>query len=378
MAHSTKLYYIKTFGCAQNEADSERIETYLAEQGMKRAISRKDADYFVINTCIVRESAENRIYGLINNLKKQREKTGRPEKIVLTGCMVGLMFRDKSGKEKMKLQERLKSVDEFLPIDEIGFDNIPSRNKDKQALVPISEGCNNFCSYCVVPFTRGKEVSRPFDDILAECQELEAKGYKQIMLLGQNVNSYGADLLKKPKGKKQKSKVSNITYVKHLGKYRIPTLFPQLLDRIAKLGFEKVSFMSSNPWDFSDKLIDVIAKNKNVNREIHLPVQSGDDKILRRMNRWYTAEEYLKLIKKIRNKIINATFTTDIIVGFPGETEEAFQNTVSLCKKVNFNLAYISKYSARPRTAATKTLKDNVPHDEKKRRWRILDRMING
>ena len=166
-------------------------------------------------------------------------------------------------------------------------------------------------------------------------------------------------------------------YVKHLGKYRIPTLFPHLLEDVAKIGFEKVDFTSSNPWDFSDELIEVIARNKNITRTIHLPVQSGDDNVLKRMNRWYSADEYLALISKIKNKIPNIKFTTDIIVGFCGETDEEFQNTVDLCKKVGFNWAFVSVYSQRPMAIAVKIYKDYVPHPIKDKRWKILDDLIN-
>ena len=191
-----------------------------------------------------------------------------------------------------------------------------------------------------------RERSRTIENVVEETRHLANDGFKQVTLLGQNVNSYGADLIKNSKLKP--------VYVKHLGRYRIPTLFPYLLEQVAKMGFEKVDFISSNPWDFSSELIDVIAKNKNITRLIHLPVQSGDNNVLKRMNRWYTADEYLRLISKIKNKISNIKFTTDIIVGFCGETDKEFENTVKLCKKVGFNWAYISIYSPRPMTISTK------------------------
>lgn len=388
-------YFIKTFGCQQNHSDSERIESALKARGMKKANSYNTADYVVINTCMVRESAENRVYGLVNNLGKLKIKKSKL-KIIVTGCMVGLAYRDKSGKYLKRLREIMPLVDEFMPIEEIGFDNAPVRQDKITAWVPISNGCNNFCTYCVVPFTRGREISRPYQDIINECLDLKNKGYKNITLLGQNVNSYGADLIlgeknvqvmrdlpktyfKNNKIKNLKFKIKNYkpVYVKHLGRYRIPTLFPQLLEEVAKMGFEKVDFISSNPWDFSDELIDVIAKNKNITRTIHLPVQSGDDNVLKRMNRWYTSEEYLALVKKLKLKIKNLKLTTDIIVGFCGETEEEFLNTVKLCKKVKFSWAFISQYSSRPMTAATKNFQDNVPHKVKEERWLILDKLIN-
>ncbi len=408
-------YYIKTFGCQQNVADSERIASELKGRGMIKARSYRDADYIVINTCMVRESAENRVYGLVNNLSQVKSLKSQV-KIIVTGCMVGIAFRDKTGKYLQRLKKIMPSVDEFMPIEEVGFDHVPVRSDRYSAWVPISNGCNNFCTFCVVPFTRGREISRPSDEIIQECRELKKKGYKKVMLLGQNVNSYGADLLvgenniqamrdidntyfkinpqseflnpKSPHvrdlteaGKSQnphnQNSKHNPVYVKHLGRYRIPTLFPHLLDEVAQMAFETVDFISSNPWDFSNELIEVIARNKNITRTIHLPVQSGDDGVLKRMNRWYTSEQYLVLISKIKNKISNICFTTDIIVGFCGESDEAFENTVQLCTAVGFQKAYISIYSERPMTAATKTFEDDVPYPIKKKRWMTLDTLIN-
>jgi len=351
---------------------------------------------------MIRQAAENRVYGLVNNLgkiKKEKLAKGEVYKIIITGCMIGIVYRDKTGKYLKSLKSRMLNADEFMPIEEVGFNLQPVRTDKISAWVPISNGCNNFCTFCIVPFTRGREISRPFEDIIKECKELKNKGYKNIMLLGQNVNSYGADLLVGEKNIqvmrdapktyfdlekmkvpfRSKKTVPNFqpVYVKHLGRYRIPTLFPHLLNEVAKMGFEKVEFMSSNPWDFSDELIDVIAKNKNISRTLHLPVQSGDDAVLKRMNRWYSADDYLLLISKIKNKISNIKFTTDIIVGFCGETDEEFENTVNLCKKAGFSWAYVSRYSPRFNTAATKAFKDDVPHLTKKKRWLILENLIN-
>lgn len=399
-------YYIKTFGCQQNEADSERIDGAFTARGMNRATGYEDASYVVINTCMIRESAENRVYGLINNLskiKREKEKKGEFFKIIVTGCMVGLANRDKSGKYFDKIRRVLPAVDEFMPIEEIGFDNEPVRVSSTIAWVPISNGCNNFCTFCVVPYTRGREISREFHSVLEECKRLKDAGYTEVTLVGQNVNSYGADLLLGDKniqsirdlddnlyfGKsslahprmKIEYKINGVpiepVYVKHLGRYRIPTLFPYLLEAVARLGFEKVDFVSSNPWDFSDALIDVIAQNDNITRTIHLPVQSGDDAVLRRMNRWYTSSEYLSLINKIKSKVKGARFTTDIIVGFCGETEKEFANTYKLAQTVGFEKAYVAMYSVRPATAATQVMHDNVPHTIKKKRWEALDTLIN-
>jgi len=400
-------YIIKTFGCAQNHADTERIEAAFQARGMHRAMDYKDANYVVVNTCMIRESAENRVYGLVNNLaqiKEQKHKKDELYKIIITGCMVGLAHRDSSGKFLAKIRKSMPAADEFMPIEEVGFDLPGVRQSGTHAWVPISNGCNNFCTFCVVPFTRGREVSRPFEQVLAECEQLKKDGYQTITLLGQNVNSYGSDLLlgddniqtqrdldktyfdsgtsiTNPRVKvefKLHGKPIEPIYVKHLGRYRIPTLFPYLLEAVALMGFERVDFYSSNPWDMTDELIDVIARNENITRTIHMPVQSGDNNVLKRMNRWYTQQEYLETIKKFKAKIPTVKFTTDIIVGFPGETDEEFESTVSLCEKVGYEKAYLAMYSARPATAATKLMDDNVPHPTKKKRWEQLEHLINS
>ncbi|MBI3980466.1 radical SAM protein [Candidatus Microgenomates bacterium] len=394
-------YFIKTFGCSANVADSERIEATFKARGFTKARTMKQADHIVINTCMVRESAENRVYGLVHNLAKLKIGNWKL-KIILTGCMVGMVARDKTGKLLNVLRKRMPEVDEFLPIEEVGFEYEPVRGDKKKALIPISNGCNNFCTFCVVPFTRGREISRPFEDIVNEVKQLVQNGYEEILLIGQNVNSYGADLLvgadniqvlrdlkdktffpviplpRRIGGFAGQANKYKVTYVKHLGRQRIPTLFPELLNTLAQIqGINKIDFISSNPWDFSEELIEVIAKNPKITRNIHLPVQSGDNEVLKKMNRWYTREEYLKLIKNLKSKIKNIKVSTDIIVGFCGETNEQFNNTVKLCREVGFYKAYISQYSDRSLTAAHKAFKDNVSHAEKERRWKVLDKLVN-
>jgi tRNA-2-methylthio-N6-dimethylallyladenosine synthase len=371
-----KKYFIHTFGCQQNVADSERIAAYCESAGMIKATSLEDANYVVITTCMIKESAENRVYGMVNNLiplKEKKQKAGEEFIIVITGCMTGMASRDKTGKMIKELHRRMPAADQFIPLEEIGFELAPLRQDSKTALIPISNGCNNFCTYCVVPFTRGREISRPFEGIIQEAQKAFANGFKKVLLLGQNVNSYGSDIVLA--GKKQQE--LKPVYVKHLGKHRIPTLFPHLLAEVAKIGFDEVSFMSSNPWDFSDELIDTIAQNKNITRTFHLAVQSGDDAVLKRMNRWYTAQEYVDLVGRIKAKMPESHITTDIIVGFCGETEEEFQNTVMMCNKIQFDKAYISIYSNRRGTHAYKYIPDDIPHEIKDRRWKELDKIVN-
>ena len=412
-------YFIRTFGCAANEADSERVAAMLEARGMTKASSMDKAGHVVINTCMVRRSAEDRAYGLIRNLRKVKSR--QPDlKIVVTGCLVGAAAREKSGEMMRHLKEKWPEVDEWLPIEEVGFDFAPLRSNEGHALVTVSNGCNNFCTFCIVPFTRGREVSRPFKEVVTECKQLIKNGYKEITLVGQNVNSYGADLLvggeniqtlrdlgrtyfespplvqgtgrddylrnqdedrhrpipARPwKGDGGKYKP---VYIKHLGKFRLPTLFPQLLETVSVIpGLMRLDFISSNPWDFTDDLIEVMAKHQNIARQLHLPVQSGSNAVLKRMNRWYTRREYLELVSKLKTKISGITLSTDIIVGFPGETENQFNETVDLVKRAGFYKAYISRYSPRPGTAATTAFCDDVGHREKKRRWQVLENLIN-
>ncbi len=369
-------FFIQTFGCQQNLADSQRISSYYLARGYSQSKSAISASEIVINTCMIRQTAEDKVTGLVKNIAKGRNP--KP-KIVITGCMVGMATRDDSGKYIKALKKRMPEVDEFLPLEEVGFDYPALRSDITHAWVPISNGCNNFCTFCVVPFTRGREISRPYKEILKEIEDLSKNGCKEITLLGQNVNSYGSDLVKSQKSYKlPNGKIVKPVIVKHLGKFRIPTLFPYLLEDVCNIkGIETVKFISSNPWDFSNELISTIAKNEKIDRNLHIAVQSGDDKILKKMNRWYTRSQYLNLLKKIKSKIPNAQISTDIIVGFPGEGEKEFQNTVKLSETANFAYAYISKYSDRPQTAAHKGLGDDVPYAEKEKRFRILDELIN-
>ncbi|MEK9151168.1 MAG: MiaB/RimO family radical SAM methylthiotransferase [Patescibacteria group bacterium] len=380
-------YFIKTFGCQQNVADSERLGSFYQSRGLVPAETPEEADVLVLNTCVIRDRAEEKVYGMVRSLRARLgEKTPR---LVVTGCLVGAAARVPGGKMMKRLTSRLLASPaggpdvEFLPIEDVGFEYAPKRAKAsasrRMASIVISNGCNNFCAFCIVPFSRGPERSRPFADILAESQQAAAEGYSEVMLLGQNVNSYGADFLVDKIKTHERYVLPDGTavepvMVKHLNRHRIPTLFPHLLERVARIpGLQKISFMSSNPWDFSDELIDVIARNGNIDRTLHLPVQAGSDEVLKRMNRWYTRDEYLALIDKIRSKIPNVQFTTDIIVGFPGETLEQFGETLDLAKRVDFAKAFIAWYSPRPGTAATKGMEDDVPIEEKQRRFHALD-----
>jgi len=371
MSGRIKKYYIKIFGCQMNLSDAERVAGWYEEKGWQSAKQIQDADEVIIVTCSVRQSAENRVFGLVNNLTKiktphfapmsigaSRGKQNLKLKIILTGCMLRY--------PKYWLEKKLPAVDEFRRIEDYAAE-LKIRESQTHAWVPISNGCNNFCTYCVVPYARGREVSRPFEEVVCEVEELAKRGYKEITLLGQNVNSYGKNMVKV---KRQKSKIQ-------VKRQKFGTPFANLLATLHEIpGIEKISFITSNPWDLDDEIIEAMSLPK-IDRYLHLPVQSGDDEILRKMNRHYTAKEYLALVKKIRKAIPEIKIGTDIIVGFPGETEEQFQHTVELAKRVGFVKAYIAMYSPREQTAAFK-MEDNVPHKEKKRRWQILNELINS
>lgn len=373
-------YFIKTFGCQQNTADSERIASSYEARGFFRAKSMDEADVIILNTCVVRDRAEEKVYGLVRNIRKGL-RGNQDARIVVTGCLIGAAAREPSGRMLKRISARLPDA-EFLPLEDIGFEHPPLRSGTKSASIVISNGCNNYCAFCIVPFSRGKEISRPFQDIVREVESAVAGGRDEIVLLGQNVNSYGADLLAEKLRDGEEYALSDgqavrPVMVKHLNRHRIPTLFPHLLETIARIpGVRKVSFISSNPWDFSDELIDIIAQNGNIDRLLHLPVQAGSDRILKAMNRWYGRDEYFALVDRIRDRIPGVSFTTDIIVGFPGETEEDFQDTLDLAKRVGFAKAYIAWYSPRPGTAATKGMRDDVPIEEKQRRQRELDHLV--
>jgi len=333
-----KTYHIITIGCQMNKSDSERVARVLEKQGYKQTGNKYRSDLVVINTCGIRQSAEDKVYGLVPRIKKENPKA----KIILTGCLVA----------RVDVKRRLKEyVDVWLPINQIADDYLkikPKYNSEFSVFVPIGNGCNNFCSYCVVPYARGRETYRPVKDILAEVRGLVRKGYKEITLIAQNVNSY------------------------KLGKVD----FADLLKKVNDIpGDFKIRFATSHPKDMSDKLIKTIASSKKVLKEIHLPAQSGDNQILKKMNRKYTVGHYKKIINKILKLMPGAKVSTDIIVGFPGETKNQFNNTVKLFKDIKFSQAYVARYSPRPGTAAYK-LVDSVTPMEKKRRWLALNSLI--
>lgn len=323
-------YFIITFGCQMNKSDSERIAAGLEKRGYKPAASAKKADLIAVNMCSVRQPAVDRVFGLSMKLK------GMKAKKILTGCILP--------KDKKKFE---KIFDEIW--DNKDYFGIAPQGKNKFLdYVPISNGCNNFCAYCVVPLARGRLICRSHQAIVKEIRRLIKEGAKEIWLLGQNVNDYNSG----------------------------PVNFAKLIKIVNDIpGDFKFFFMSPNPKNFSDELINALAECKKFSRYLNLPVQSGDDEILKRMNRRYTVRQYKNLVEKIKEKMPDINLSTDVIVGFPGETAKQFQNTVQLFKIINFDIAYISKYSSRPGTVASK-LKDNVSLEEKKRRAKILMKLV--
>lgn len=359
-----KTYYIFTLGCQMNISDSERIASVLNQCGLKSS-PESEADLIIINACSVRQKPVDRIFGKIKLWQKKKN----PPKIYLTGCVLS----DDLVKLKSKVDEyfeikdlnklpKLLHQNQKLPRSYLKIQ--PAINKSRLAYVPIMTGCDNFCTYCAVPYTRGREISRSEKEIICEFKSLIKRGYRKIILLGQNVNSYAIKL--KNKNSKIKTTTQNL---------KLP--FSRLLEKIDRLpgGFQ-FNFLTSHPKDITPDLIKTLSKLKKWEHILHLPVQSGDDGILKKMNRGYTAKQYLNLISNLKSQISNLEITTDIIVGFPGESKKAFLNTVKLCKKAKFAKAYIAMYSPRPGTAAAK-LKDNVSITVKKRRWQILNKLIN-
>ena len=367
---SNKRYAIVTFGCQANVRDEEILSGYLEFAGFSKATDPFDADFVILNTCAVRENAEEKVYGEIGRYKA---KAMKDKDFILAVC--GCMMQEEGAARKImasypyvnlvfgthNIHKILELLDESLArkkdlVDVISFqgdiiENLPSTRLDGyKAYVNITYGCDKFCTYCIVPYTRGRERSRAKEDIVAECKELVDQGYQEITLLGQNVNSYGKD-------------------------FKDGTSFADILESVAELGIPRLRFMTSHPWDFTDEMIEVIAKHPNIMKCIHLPVQSGSTEMLRRMGRRYSREQYLDLVERLRKAIPDVALTTDIIVGFPNETEEEFQDTLSLAKLVKYNAAFTFIYSPRKGTPAAK-LKDDVDDATKHRRFDELLKVI--
>ncbi|HEX7432971.1 MAG TPA: tRNA (N6-isopentenyl adenosine(37)-C2)-methylthiotransferase MiaB, partial [Anaerolineaceae bacterium] len=369
-------YHIWTEGCQMNVADSQRVATALERLGYEYTAAPETADVIVLNTCVVRQSAENKAYGRLSSLQPIKAK--RPEVVInLMGCLVGVKNTD-------KLKTRFPMVDVFSPpsdprpliefltqsetrtMEEAGTETRfalmdgdlilpePDRNQTVSAFIPVVYGCSHACTFCIIPFRRGIERSRPAAEILAEARSLVAQGVKEITLLGQIVDRYGLDI---PDG---------------------PNL-AGLLRRLAAIdGLERIRFLTSHPNWMTDQLLDVVAEEAKVCPHIEVPVQAGHDEVLAHMKRGYTAEDYRQLVTKIRQRIPGVSIATDIIVGFPGETAEQFQATYDLLAELKLDVAHLARYSSRPGTVATRRMTDDVPAEEKMRRFRLLEELQEG
>ena len=364
-----KKYMIMTMGCQLNENDSEKIAGMVENLGYEKTDDLSKCDLVVFNTCCVRENAEERLFGKIGEIKKLKEERGTI--IAIGGCMmqeehilekikksykyIDLVFGthtlNKFEEDLKKIIEDKKKIRDVIDIDGEVIEGLPIKRNDKfKASVSIMYGCNNFCSYCIVPYVRGRERSRKKEDILKEVESLAKEGYKEITLLGQNVNSYdGGDGYK----------------------------FSNLLYDVCKIeGIERIRFISPHPKDFTDDVIKAIKDNKKISRIVHLPLQSGSTKVLKEMNRKYTKEQYLALAEKMRKEIPDILFSTDIIVGFPGETEEDFEDTLDVVRRINYEQIFMFIYSRRVGTVADK-MENQIPEEIKHKRFERLKKLYD-
>lgn len=380
-----KKLYIETYGCQMNVADSEVVASVMKMAGYELADNEAEADAIFLNTCSIRENAENKIYQRLDQLFADKKKKGAKTVLGVLGCMAERVRDDLvknhyanivcgpdaylSLPEMMAAAEQgLPAVDVKLSTTETYRDVLPTRigGNHVSGFVSIMRGCNNFCHYCIVPYTRGRERSRDVESILAEVRDLHDRGFKEVTLLGQNVNSYG--LL--PNGKRPEN---GIIIEEEGGKELYVCSFAELLRKVAEAVPDmRVRFTTSNPEDMTEDILHAIADEPNLCSHIHFPAQSGSSKVLRDMNRKYTREEYLAKVDAIRRIIPDCGLTTDIFVGYHDETEEDFQQTLSLMKTVRFDSAFMFKYSERPGTYAAKHLPDNVSEEEKIRRLNEL------
>ena len=363
-----KKYFVKTYGCQMNEHDSENIKAILEDMGYTETINMEDANLIILNTCAIRENAHNKVFGLLGRIKHMKQT--KEVMVGFGGCMaqeevivdeilnkykwIDFVFGTHNIYDLPNIIEKSKNKQEIdvFSIEGDVIENIPVKRDSKyKAWVNIMYGCDKFCTYCIVPYTRGKQRSRLPKYIIDEVNKLIKDGYKEVTLLGQNVNAYGKDL--------------DIDYN-----------MANLLEDVAKTNIERVRFVTSHPWDFNDDMIDVISKYKNIMPYIHLPLQSGSDKILKLMGRRYTKEEYITLYNKLKSKIPNCAITTDIIVGFPNETKEDFQDTLDVVNICKYDGAFTFIFSPRIGTPACR-MKDDISLEEKEERLQTLNNLVN-
>ena len=376
--NKNQKYIVLTMGCQLNENDSEKIAGMLKEAGFEKTDKIEEASIIVFNTCCVRENAEERLLGKLGEVKKYKEEKGTI--IAIGGCMMQEKNMLNKIKESYKYVDILfgphtienfpkdvyealvekKKIEDIIDVDGDIFEGLPTERNDKiKASISIMNGCNNFCTYCIVPYVRGRERSRNPQDIIDEAVKVASEGYKEITLLGQNVNSYLVS---------EKQKNNDLMYEVNInGSIKKVNSFATLLMALNEVnGIERIRFISPHPKDFTDDVIEAINKCEKVCKLIHLPLQSGSSEVLKKMNRKYTKEQYLSLVEKIKNKIPNVKFSTDIIVGFPGETEEDFNDTLDVVSKVRYEQVFMFIYSRRVGTVADKMenqIDEKVKHE---------------
>ena len=365
-----KKYFVKTYGCQMNEHDSENIKAILEDMSFTETSVMEDADLIILNTCAIRENAHNKVFGLLGRIKHLKQT--KEILVGFGGCMAQEEVIANEILEKYKWLDFVFGTHNIVNLPNIiektyntkkqnmevyscegeVIENIPVKRDSKyKAWVNIMYGCDKFCTYCIVPYTRGRQRSRLKEDIIKEVLELKEQGYKEVTLLGQNVNAYGKDL--------------NLSYG-----------MAALLESVAKTNIERIRFVTSHPWDFNDDMLEVISKYENIMPYIHLPLQSGSNKVLKLMGRRYTKEEYLNLVDKIKEKIPNVCLTTDIIVGFPNETDEDFKDTLDVVNYCKYDSAFTFIFSPRIGTPAAK-MEDNVSIETKEARLQTLNKLIN-
>lgn len=366
-----KKYFLRTYGCQMNVHDSEEIKYYLECLGYEPVEELELADIVVLNTCAIRENAKDKVFGYLGRCKHLKKE--RPDLIVaVAGCLmqkpseieeihnrhkyIDIIIGTHNLNELPNLIEEANSKKtqniEVYSNSDVVFENVKyNRDSKISAWINIIYGCDKFCTYCIVPFTRGRERSRKMEEVLEEVRDLKRQGYMEVTLLGQNVNAYGKDL--------------DLGYD-----------FATLLEEVAKIGIPRIRFVTSHPWNFTDKMVDVIAKYDNVMPYVHLPIQSGSDDILSKMNRKYTIDEYKKLFDQIKSKVKNVAITTDIIVGFPNETNEDFKKTLDIVNYCKFDGAYTFIFSPREGTAAAR-MEDKISMEIKEKRLQELNNLVN-
>ena len=364
-----KKYFLRTYGCQMNVHDGEEIASRLESLGFTPVDKIEEADVVILNTCAIRENAHDKLYGFLGRCKHEKEKNNKDLIIGICGCMaqeegvieelmknhpyVDIVFGTHNIHELQELlinRNKKQNIQVYSCEGDV-YENISyKRDSDIKAWVNIQYGCDKFCTYCIVPYTRGKQRSRKSNEIIKEVQSLVDSGYKEVTLLGQNVNAYGKD-------------IDDLS-------------FAELLDKVSETGIDRLRFVTSHPWDFTDEMIDIIAKKDNIMPYIHLPLQSGSSRILKLMGRRYTKEEYLELYNKIKNRIKDCAITTDIIVGFPNESEEDFNETLEVVNKCQFDSAFTFIYSPREGTPAAK-IEDKIDLKTKEKRLQKLNKLIN-